>query len=125
MRKRYQNIRKAFITLVPIITLFLVTISTVVYNLFTDEYYLIYDVINNTFGYGIFWLPIYYYGYEKYHLCFYTKVALDGLTTYSVINLIYFFTDLNTNLYFTSFEVATLVVFSLITIYFILKNTLK
>lgn len=122
MKVRYDYIRKAFITLVPVIALFLVMISTIVYYYFNEEYLSIYDLISNTFGYGCAWLPVYYYAYEKYHLCFYTKVALHGLTFYSFINIAYYFTSFNENIYFKAFEAVTLISFSIITIYFILKT---
>lgn len=89
-----KRLTRAFITLVPVITLFVVTASVVLYTYKGDQYLEWYSLLSNVFGFSLCWLPVYFYMAKAYHLCNYTSVALWSLTLYSVINVLCDISDL-------------------------------
>lgn len=118
---------KIFITLVPVVSLFLVSATTVYYNLFDDSYRAVYGLLSNLFGFSLFWLPVYFYMANRYHLCGYTRIALIGLSMYVMVNILnsvlkILEIPIEKEIYITWFEMISTCSFSVIVILFILKE---
>ena len=120
--KRFTRI---VITTVPVVTLLLITAATLTAHYSPNHYDVVYMLISQLFGYGLFWLPVYFYMAKAYGLCGYTRVALIGLTIYSVLNISYLALPMATVSYITMYEGAVMGVMSFLTLISIIKNSRK
>lgn len=117
---------KTSISLIPLVSLLVTVLCTNYYYFFDESYFQVYDLISFLFGFSVFSLPAYFFIVYRYGFCVYSKLALWGLSTYVLINLVWFFIDLffdiKQNIYtnvFESFSITTILLFS---IYFLITK---
>ena len=82
---------KTFLSLIPLIALFLVCVSTNYYYFFNNSYSVYYDLISSCTGFSLFSLPSFFYIVYKYKFCDYSKIALFGLLFCVLTNIVFFF----------------------------------
>lgn len=106
-----KKLTRYIITLTPVASMLTIGIVSLLSEFAdTEGYWIAVQVLSNIFGYGILWLPAYYYMHRVYHLCHYTKIALHGLVGYSLINITYAVCPiLNQSNYFKLFESVFLI----------------
>lgn len=84
-----SKLYKSILSKIPLLALFVITVSTNYYYFYDESYKAIYRVLSYITGFSIFSLLPYFYIVYKFKFCTYSKIAVWGIFGYICINIIY------------------------------------
>ena len=116
---------KIITSLVPLVSLGLISLSTNYYYFVNSNYTIVYDFISNLFGFSIASILANFHFVYSHKFCLYSKFSLWGILIYIIINVIYsisIFFGVEYFFYLEIFEAVTITVFFILSIIFLIKK---